>query len=165
MIVFTLLFGKLAHLPSDGSPYSIFVYCALVPWTYFSGVLALASNSLVNNDQLLTKVYFPRVLLPAGTAVAGLLDFIIGSLLLIALMSYYHIRPTRMVLLMPLVVLLMVILTTGVSLVLAAANVRYRDIKYALPFIIQVWMFATPVFYSVTMIPQKFQPLLALNPC
>jgi lipopolysaccharide transport system permease protein len=165
MVVFTLLFGRLAHLPSEGIPYSVFVYCALVPWTYFAGVLALASNSLVNNDQLLTKVYFPRVLLPAGTAVAGLLDFVIGGLLLIGLMAYHHITPTRMLLLSPLVVLLMVLLTSGVSMVLAAANVRYRDIKYALPFLIQIWMFATPVIYPAEMIPQRFQALLALNPC
>jgi lipopolysaccharide transport system permease protein len=165
MVVFTLLFGRLAHLPSNGIPYSVFVYCALAPWTYFSGVLALASNSLVNNDQLLTKVYFPRVLLPAGTALAGLLDFAIGSLLLIGLMSYHHIAPTRMLMLSPLVVLLMVLLTTGVSMLLAAANVRYRDVRYALPFLIQIWMFATPIIYPVTMIPQRFRPLLALNPC
>jgi lipopolysaccharide transport system permease protein len=165
MILFTFLFGRLAHVPSDGIPYPIFVYCALVPWTYFSSVLALASNSLVSNDQLLTKVYFPRVLLPAGTAVAGLLDFVIGSLLLVVLMSYYRVTPRWALLLTPLVVLLMVLLTTGVSMILAAANVRYRDIKYALPFIIQIWMFATPIIYPITMIPQKFRFLLALNPC
>lgn len=165
MVVFTLLFGKLAHLPSDGAPYSVFVYCALVPWTYFSGVLLLASNSLVNNDHLITKVYFPRVLLPAGTAVAGLVDFIIGSLLLIGLMFYYHITPTWTLLLSPLAVLMMVFLTIGVSMLTAAANVRYRDIKYALPFVIQLWLFTTPIIYPVTMIPHRFRPLLALNPC
>ncbi|MFZ0519759.1 MAG: ABC transporter permease [Candidatus Acidiferrales bacterium] len=165
MIMFTLLFGRLAHLPSNGIPYPLFVYCALVPWTYFSGVLALASNSLVNNDQLITKVYFPRVLLPAGTAVAGLLDFIIGSILLVALMSYYHVTLSWVLLLSPLVVLVMVLLTTGVSMAMAAANVRYRDVKYALPFIIQTWMFATPIIYPATMIPSRFRPLLALNPC
>ena len=105
------------------------------------------------------------MLLPAGTAIAGLLDFLIGSLLLIGLMSFYHIAPTRMLLLSPLVVLLMVVLTSGVSMVLAAANVRYRDIKYALPFLIQMWMFATPIIYPVTSIPERFRPLLALNPC
>ena len=155
MIMFTLLFGKLAHLPSNGIPYPLFVYCALVPWTYFSGVLALASNSLVNNDQLITKVYFPRVLLPAGTAVAGLLDFIIGSLLLVGLMFYYHVTPRWALLLSPLVVLVMLLLTTGVSMAMAAANVRYRDVKYALPFIIQTWMFATPIIYPAAMIPQS----------
>jgi lipopolysaccharide transport system permease protein len=165
MVIFTVLFGKLAHMPSDGVPYPLFVYCALLPWTYFSGVLAMASNSLVNNDQLLTKVYFPRVLLPAGTAVAGMLDFAIGSLLLVGLMSYYHVVPRWAVLLSPLVVLVMVVLTTGISMVTAAVNVRYRDVRYALPFVIQVWMFVTPIIYPVSFIPRRFQALLALNPC
>ncbi len=165
MLMFTLLFGRLAHMPSDGIPYPLFVYCALVPWTYFSGVLALASNSLVNNDQLITKVYFPRVLLPAGTAVAGLLDFVVSSLLLVGLMFYYHVTPSWALVFIPLVVFVMVMLTTGVSMAMAAANVRYRDIKYALPFVIQTWMFATPIIYPVTMVPQRFRPLLALNPC
>ena len=165
MVIFTLLFGKLARVPSEGIPYPIFCYTALLPWTYFSSVLAMASNSLINNDSLLTKVYFPRVLLPAGTALAGLLDFVIGSLLLVVLMVYYHVRASWALLLSPLVVLGMVLLTTGVSMGLAAMNVRYRDVKHAIPFIIQIWMFATPIIYPISMIPARYRPILALNPC
>ncbi len=138
MIIFTLLFGRVAHFQSGNIPYPIFVYCALLPWTYISGVLGVASMSLVNNDPLLTKVYFPRALLPAGSVLAGLLDFVIGSFLLVGLMFYYHVRAGWALLLSPLVILLMVLLTMGVSMVTAALNVRYRDVRYALPFLIQV---------------------------
>jgi homopolymeric O-antigen transport system permease protein len=165
MLLFTLVFGRVARMPSDGIPYPIFCYCALVPWTYFAGVLGMASNSLINNDSLLTKVYFPRVYLPAGTALAFLLDFLVGSLLLVALMVYYHVPPSWSLLFIPVIILLMVLLTSGVSMILAAANVRYRDIRYALPFMIQIWMFATPIIYPVTMIPERFRPFAALNPC
>jgi lipopolysaccharide transport system permease protein len=165
MIIFTLLFGRLARMPSEGIPYPIFCYCALVPWTYFSTVLATASNSLVSNDSLLTKVYFPRVLLPAGVALAGLVDLVIGSFLLVGLMLYYHVGTSWALLLSPLVILVTMLFTMGVSMVLAAANVRYRDVKYAVPFLVQLWMFATPIIYPVSMIPQRFRPLLALNPC
>lgn len=165
MIIFTLLFGKFARIPSDGIPYPVFCYCALVPWTYFSTVLAVASNSLINNDSLLTKVYFPRILLPAGTVLAGLVDLAIGSFLLVGLMLYYHVGISWALLVSPLVILLMVLITLGVSMGMAAANVRYRDVRHAVPFLIQIWMFATPVIYPVTMIPQRFRPILALNPC
>ena len=165
MIIFTLLFGKLARMPSDGIPYPIFCYSALVPWTYFSTVLGLASNSLVNNEPLLTKVYFPRVLLPAGTALAGLVDLVVGSLLLVGLMFYYHVRTSWALLLSPLVVLVTMLVTIGVSMVLAAANVRYRDVRHAVPFLIQIWMFATPIIYPASMVPQAVRPILALNPC
>jgi lipopolysaccharide transport system permease protein len=165
MIIFTLLFGRVAHFQSGNIPYPIFVYCALLPWTYISGVLGVASMSLVNNDPLLTKVYFPRALLPAGSVLAGLLDFVIGSFLLVGLMFYYHVHAGWALLLSPLVVLLMVLLTMGVSMVTAALNVRYRDVRYALPFLIQVGMYATPIVYPASVIPQRFRPILALNPC
>jgi len=165
MILFSLVFGRLARMPSNGIPYPLFCYCALVPWTYFSSVLGIGSNSLVSNDSLITKVYFPRVLLPAGVAVAGLLDFVMGSLFLVGMMFYYHVRPGWGLLLSPFVILVMVLLTTGVSMIMAAANVRYRDVRYALPFVIQLWMFATPIIYPITMIPQRFRAILALNPC
>jgi len=165
MIIFTLVFGRAARMPSDGIPYPIFCYCALVPWTYFASVLGMASNSLINNDSLLTKVYFPRVYLPAGTALAGLLDFLVGSVLLVGFMVYYRIAATLALLFIPLIVLVMVLLTSGVSMILAAANVRYRDIRYALPFVIQIWMFATPIVYPMTIITERFRPMLALNPC
>ena len=165
MILFTLVFGRLAHMPSDGVPYPIFCYSALVLWTYFASVLAIASTSLTTNSSLIEKVYFPRMFLPIGTAMAGLLDFIVGSLLLVGLMYYYHVRASWALLLSPLFVLMLIILTTGVSMMLAALNVRYRDIKFAVPFLIQVWLFATPVIYPVTMVPSRFRPILALNPC
>ena len=165
MVIFTLLFGKLARVPSEGIPYPIFCYSALVPWTYFSTVLGLASNSLVNNEPLLTKVYFPRVLLPAGTVLAGLVDLVIGSFLLVGLMLYYRVRTSWALLLIPLVILVTMLVTMGASMVMAAANVRYRDVRHAVPFLIQIWMFATPIIYPVSMIPQRFRPILALNPC
>jgi lipopolysaccharide transport system permease protein len=165
MIIFTLVFGRMAHMPSQGIPYPLFCYCALLPWTYFSSVLSISSASLVNNSQLIEKVYFPRVLLPAGSAVAGLLDFLVGSVLLVGMMFYYHMRPGWALLFIPLMILVMFLLTTGVSMAAAALNVRYRDVKHAVPFVIQIWLFATPVIYPVTMIPSRIRPLLALNPC
>ena len=165
MILFTLVFGKMAKMPSEGIPYPIFCYCALVPWTYFSTVLGTASMSLTSNSSLIEKVYFPRMYLPAGTALAGLLDFVVGSLLLVGLMRYYHVRASWALLFSPLVILIMILVTIGVSLVTAALNVRYRDVKHAVPFLIQIWLFATPIIYPVTMIPERFRPFLALNPC
>ena len=165
MVIFTLFFGGLAKVPSEGIPYPLFSYSALVPWTYFAGVLALAGNSLVGNSGLLTKVYFPRVLLPAASAVAGIVDFVASLGLLIVLMAYYHVRPSWALLLVPALVVGMIVLTTGISMFVAAANVRYRDIKYILPFVIQLWLFVTPVIYPSSMIPARFRPFLALNPC
>ncbi len=165
MLIFTLFFGRLARMPSDGIPYPIFAYCALVPWTYFSGVLGLAGNSLVGNSSLITKVYFPRVLLPAAAAMAGLLDFVMSALVLVAMMIYYHVQPGWALLWSPLVIVLMVLLTTGASMFVAALNVRYRDVKYVLPFLIQIWLFITPIIYPMSIIPAKYRPILALNPC
>jgi lipopolysaccharide transport system permease protein len=165
MLLFAGVFGKLAHMPSNGIPYPLFSYCALLPWTYFSVVIGLASNSLTNNQSLITKVYFPRVLLPAGTALAGLLDFAIAAILLTGMMIYYRVKVTWLFLFTPLAVLLMVMLTLGVSMFLAALSVRYRDVKYVLPFLIQIFLFATPIIYPVQMVPQRYRPLLALNPC
>ncbi len=165
MILFAGVFGKLAHMPSNGVPYPIFSYCALLPWTYFSVVIGLASNSVTNNHSLVTKVYFPRVLLPAGIALAGLLDFAIASLLLLGMMIYYHLKVTWLVMVTPLAVLLMILLTLGVSFFLSAISVRYRDVKYLLPFVIQLMLFATPIIYPISMVPERYRPILALNPC
>lgn len=164
MVVFTLIFGKMAGMPSDGIPYPIFCYCALVPWTYFSSVLNTASNSLTSNSSLIQKVYFPRVYLPAGVALAGLLDFFVGLVLLVGLMSYYHVRASWASLFSPLVFLMMILVTVGLSMILGALNVRYRDVKHAVPFLMQIWLFVTPIVYPVTKIPERFRPLLALNP-
>jgi len=164
MVVFAFIFGRLAHMPSNGIPYPLFSYCALVPWTYFSGTLGLASSSLTGNTSLLTKVYFPRILLPAGTVLAGLLDFGIATLLLIAMMIYYHIKVSWLMLLSPLAILLMIVLTLGAGMLMAAMSVKYRDIKYVLPFLIQLMLFATPIIYPSSVVPERFRPFLALNP-
>ena len=165
MVLFSLIFGRMAHVPSNGIPYPIFSFCALVPWTYFSTVVAQASNSISGNASLVTKVYFPRVLLPAGTALAALLDFAVASVLLIGMMFYYHVTISWLLLLTPLAVALMILTTLGVSLFVAALTVRYRDIRHLLPFLIQLWMFATPIIYPATMVPPRFRRILALNPC
>jgi lipopolysaccharide transport system permease protein len=164
MIVFTLFFGKLAGVPSDGIPYPLFAYCALVPWTYFSGVLGQAGQSLVSNSNLITKVYFPRMILPASSAISGLLDFAVGSVFLIVLMVYYRVAPHWGLVLAPVFLLHLFLFTTGLSMLTAALNVRYRDVKYALPFVIQLGLFVTPVIYPMTLIPKKFQWIAALNP-
>ncbi len=165
MIMFTMVFGRMAHMPSDGIPYPIFSYCGLVPWTYFSNVLGMASTSLTVNSSLIEKVSFPRMFLPAGMALAGLLDFAVGSSLLVGLMVYYHVRASWALLLSPVVIMIMILLTIGVSLLLAALNVRYRDVKHAVPFLIQAWLFATPIIYPVSLVPERYRPILALNPC
>jgi lipopolysaccharide transport system permease protein len=164
MIIFTLFFGRLAGLPSEDIPYPLFSFCALVPWTYFAGTLGLAGNSLVSNANLVTKVYFPRVLLPAATVISGMLDFLIGSLFLVLMMFYYHIKPGWPLVFVPMFVLNMMLLALGISMLLAAFNVRYRDVKYALPFIIQIWLFVTPIIYPVTFLPARYQRVLAFNP-
>ncbi|MFZ0737779.1 MAG: ABC transporter permease [Candidatus Acidiferrales bacterium] len=164
MIVFTLLFGGRAGVPSDGIPYPVFSYCALVPWVYFSGTLGLGGNSLVSNASLITKVYFPRVLLPAAAALGGMLDFAISSVLLVAMLIYYHVGVSWRLLLLPGFVVGVFVLAFGVSMILAAMNVRYRDIKYAIPFLVQIGLFVTPIIYPVTFVPRKYRPLVALNP-
>ncbi len=164
MLVFTLFFGRLAKLPSDGLPYPLLAYSALLPWMYFSSVVSQASNSLVGNASLITKIYFPRVLLPAATVLSGLLDFMIGSVFLAALMMYYRVSPGWALLIGPLLVLTMLALTLAVSMLLAAVNVRYRDVKYAVPFVLQIWLFVTPIIYPTSIIPAKYQFLAALNP-
>jgi lipopolysaccharide transport system permease protein len=164
MIIFTLFFGRIAGIPSDGIPYPLFSFCALVPWTYFSTTLGLAGNSLIANAPLVTKVYFPRALLPAATVLSGLVDFLVGGSFLALMMMYYHVKPGWSLLLAPFFVLGMVLLAFSVSMFLAALNVRYRDVKYALPFIIQVWLFVTPIIYPATFLPAKIKRFLALNP-
>jgi lipopolysaccharide transport system permease protein len=164
MVVFTFLFGNLAKIPSDGTPHAVFYLSALLPWTYFSTVLAGVGNSLVSNANLLTKVYFPRIILPASVALAGLLDVLIGSLCLVGVLIFYRIPPTWPMLLWPILLVPLVCLTLGVGAFLAALNVRYRDIKYALPFVIQIWLFLTPIIYPASMVPRGFRMVLALNP-
>ncbi|HEY8468158.1 MAG TPA: ABC transporter permease, partial [Longimicrobiales bacterium] len=164
MIVFTVLFGRLAGLPSEGIPYPVFYYAGLLPWTYFAAVLTGAGNSLIQNSQLVTKVYFPRVLLPAASAGAALLDFGIAALLLPALMLVYGVPLGPGLLLIPVLTVPLALAALGVGLLLSALNVNYRDVKYVIPFLTQLWMFLTPVVYPVTMIPERLRPVAALNP-
>jgi lipopolysaccharide transport system permease protein len=164
MIIFTLFFGKLAKIPSDGIPYPIFVYTGLLPWTYFANALTASGNSLVGSANLITKVYFPRLIIPASASLAGLIDFFIAMIILGVLMIYYQFMPGISVLLFPFLVGLTFLCAVGVGLWLSALNVQYRDIRYAIPFVIQLWMFVSPVIYPVSMVSEKYQWLLALNP-
>jgi lipopolysaccharide transport system permease protein len=164
MITFTLFFGKLAGIPSDGVPYPLFSYSALLLWTYFAVTLSQVGNSLVANSSLITKIYFPRVLLPGSAALSGLLDLVVGSVFLVGLMFYYRVPLHWTVLLTPVFVAQTVLLVMGVGMLLAALNVRYRDVKYTIPFLTQIGLFVTPIIYPVTFLPHRFQGWLALNP-
>ena len=164
MVVFTLLFGQLAKIPTDGIPGPIFYFSALVPWIYFSSTLTNAGMSLVSNSNLLTKIYFPRIILPAAVALSNLVDFFIGSALFIGFMAYYEIPLGWSLLLWPSLVILLVLLSLSFGVFLAALNVKYRDFRYAIPFAIQLLLFATPIIYPASMVPEKFRWLVALNP-
>jgi lipopolysaccharide transport system permease protein len=164
MVVFSIFFGNLAKVPSDGVPYPIFSYTALIPWTLFSKALHDASRSLVASSHMITKVYFPRMILPLASVLAGVVDFFIAFVVLIGMMIFYHISPTTNVWTLPLFLILALITAIGVGLWLSALNVLYRDINYVLPFLTHFWMFLTPIAYPSSMIPQRFQMLYALNP-
>lgn len=164
MLLFTLLFGKVAKLPSDGLPYPVFYYSSLLSWTYFSAALIMASNSVISNTSLITKVYFPRILLPAASVIGSLLDLAIASVILVGLLIFYGVPLTPGLALLPLFLGLLVVFTLGVGQLLAALNVNYRDIKHALPFLVQIWMFASPVVYPMSMVPERYQWLASLNP-
>jgi len=164
MIVFTFFFGRLARIPSDGVPYPLFSYSALLLWTYFSVTLSQVGNSLVSNSSLITKIYFPRVLMPGAAAFGGLLDLVVSSLFLAGMLVYYHVTPRWTLLLTPIFVVQTVLLVLGVGMLLAAVNVRYRDVKYTIPFLTQIGLFVTPIIYPVTFLPHRFQSWLAWNP-
>jgi lipopolysaccharide transport system permease protein len=164
MIVFSILFGGIAKMPADGIPYPIFYYAALLPWTYFSTALSQSGNSLIASANLITKVYFPRIILPVTPALVGLVDFMIGFLVLIGMMVYYRFALSWKLLLWPVLVIPLMFLTFGFGTLLSALNVKYRDIKYAVPFFIQILLFATPIIYPVSAVPDRFQWLIALNP-
>lgn len=164
MVVFSIFFGRLAQVPSDGIPYPIFAYCALVPWSYFAGALDRAGNSLVGSSHLITKVYFPRLAIPISAVLAGLVDFGIAFVVLLGMMLYYGIAPTVAVLTLPLFLLLAVLTALGVGLWLSALNVQYRDVRFTIPFLTQVWLFATPIAYPSSLVPEQWQALYGLNP-
>jgi lipopolysaccharide transport system permease protein len=164
MIIFTLFFGKIAKLPSDGMPYPIFYYSALIPWTYFSVSLGLSGNSLVGNANLIRRVYFPRVALPTASALGGMVDFAIASVVLLGMMLYYDVPFTLGLLLWPVFLVPTALVVVGLGMILSALNVKYRDIKYAIPFFIQSLLFITPVIYPTSMVPERLRFLLYFNP-
>jgi len=164
MVVFSIFFGNLAKVPSDGVPYPIFSYTALIPWTLFSKALQDASRSLVSNSHMITKVYFPRMVLPLSSVLAGVVDFLIAFVVLLGMMVFYKIPPTVNVWILPLFLLLALVTAVGVGLWLSALNVLFRDINYVLPFLTQFWMYLTPIAYPTSMIPSEWQMIYALNP-
>ncbi len=164
MLIFTLFFGKLAKIPSDGIPYPIFAYAALLPWTFFANAITNSGNSLVGSASLITKVYFPRLIVPAAAVGAGLVDFAIAFVVFVGLFFYYGFAVTWQILLFPALVLLTATLALGVGLWMSALNVKYRDIRYALPFLVQLWMFASPVIYPSSLMPAKWRWVLVINP-
>ena len=164
MLLFTLLFGQVAKLPSDGLPYPLFYFASLLSWTYFSTALITASNSVVSNTSLVSKVYFPRILLPAAGVIASVLDLAIASVILVGLIIFYQVPLTPQLLFLPLVLILLIVFAMGAGQFLAALNVNYRDVKHALPFLVQLWFFASPVVYPLSMVPERYRWLVALNP-
>jgi len=164
MVVFSIVFGRLAGISSQGVPYPIFAYTALVPWTFFANALSQASNSLLENERMITKIYFPRLLLPMAAVFSSLLDFLISFAILIGMMVWYRLTPTSAIWLVPLFILMSAVTALGVGLWLSALNVSYRDVRYVIPFLVQFWLFCTPIAYSSSLIPAKWQPLYGLNP-
>jgi lipopolysaccharide transport system permease protein len=164
MVVFSLFFGRLAKIPSDGVPYPIFAYAALVPWTFFAHGLSHAANELIQSANLLKKVYFPRLAMPIAVVLAGVVDFALAFIVLLGMMLYYGIVPTINVLWLPLFSLLALITSMGVGMWLSAVNVQFRDVRYAVPFLIQLWLFATPIAYPSSLLPEPWRTLYGINP-
>jgi len=164
MLVFSLFFGKLAKMPSDSVPYPIFVYTALVPWTFFANALTQSSNSLVENSNLLKKVYFPRLVMPISSVISGTVDFACAFVVLVAMMIFYGIVPTANMVWLPLLVVLALAMALGVGLWLSALNVLYRDVRYVIPFLTQFWLFATPIAYPSSLLSEPWRTLYGINP-
>lgn len=164
MLVFTLLFGELAGIKTDGIPYPIFAFGGLLIWTFFSNSVSNSGNSLVGSSNLITKIYFPRMIIPAAAVGAGLVDLALAFVIQILLMIYYRVPVTWAIAMVPVIVILATLLALGVGMWLSALNVKYRDIRYAIPFLIQLWMFASPIIYPLSMLPAKWQWVMMLNP-
>lgn len=164
MVIFTIFFGRLAKVPSDGIPYPLFSFCALLPWQLFSRALTESGNSLVANQNLITKVYFPRLIIPLAAVLGGLVDFGISFAVLLGMMVYYGIFPNIAVVMLPLFLLLAVVTALAAGLWLSALNVNYRDVKHTIPFLVQFWLFATPIAYPSSLVPEKWRLLYGLNP-
>jgi lipopolysaccharide transport system permease protein len=164
MAVFSFVFGRLARIPSDGVPYPVFAFCGLLPWQLFSCALTRSAESLVANERLVSKVYFPRIIIPLAALLAGVVDFSIAFVVLLVLMIAYGISPGLPLLALPFLILLALAAAAGVGLGLSALNVRFRDVKHALPFLAQFWMFATPIAYPASLLSERWRPILGLNP-
>jgi lipopolysaccharide transport system permease protein len=164
MVIFSIFFGKLGRIPSDGIPYPIFSFAALVPWTFFAHGLAQSSNSLVSGAQLIKKVYFPRLVVPVAAVLSGLVDFILAFIVLLAMMLYYGVVPTANVVWLPAFLLLALITSLGVGLWLSTLNVEYRDVRHSVPFITQFWLFATPIAYPSSLLSEPWRTLYGINP-
>ncbi len=164
VLIFAVFFGKLARFESDGIPYVLFALSALIPWQLFSRVLLDSTNSLVREQRLISKVYFPRIIMPIATSIAALFDFAIASIVLVVVMFYYGVTPTLNLLWLPFFVLLMLITSLGIGFWLSALNVEFRDIEHAIPFLEKIWFFLTPIVYSTALIPQEYLALYSLNP-
>lgn len=164
MVVFSLFFGNLANIPSDGIPYPLFSYAALLPWTFFANGLNASANSLVGGAQLIKKVYFPRLVVPIGSVLAGVVDFALAFVVLIGMMIYFGVLPTVNIVWLPFLLLLALTTSLGVGLWLSAMNVQFRDIRYVVPFLTQIWMYATPIVYPSSLIPESWRPLYGINP-
>lgn len=164
MVVFSIFFGRLARIPSDGVPYPVFAFCALLPWQLFAFALTESSNSVVANQRLITKVYFPRLIIPIAAIAVGLVDFAVAFAVLGAMLFYFGMHPGIALVTVPLWTLLAVATALGVGLWLAALNVRYRDVRYTLPFVAQLWLFVTPVAYPSSLVPEAWRTLYAVNP-
>jgi len=164
MVVFTIFFGKLASMPSDGYPYPVFVYSALVPWTFFANAITSSSNSLVGSAHLISKVYFPRLIIPLSAVGVGLLDFAIASSILLAMMLFYGVGWSLNLLMAPVLLIAVVFVAVGVGTLLSALTVAYRDFRYVVSFLVQLWMFVTPVVYPASLVPTQWRWLLYLNP-
>jgi lipopolysaccharide transport system permease protein len=164
MVVFTLVFGRFANFPSKGVPYPIFVYSALLPWTYFASALSQSGSCLVSNKGLVTKVYFPRVLLPLAGVTVPIVDFLLAFSILVGMMFWFGVWPSAAILLAPFFLFMALVAALGVGLFLSAVNVRYRDVPYAIPFLLQIWLYLSGVVYAISALPERWQWVLALNP-
>jgi lipopolysaccharide transport system permease protein len=164
MVVFSLFFGQLGKMPSDGIPYPIFSFAALVPWTFFANGLAQSSNSLVGSANLITKVYFPRLVVPLAAVLSGIVDFVLAFIVLLGMMLFYGIVPTINALWLPVFFLLALVTSLGVGLWFSALNVEYRDVRYVIGFVTQLWLFATPIAYPSSLLPEPWRTLYGLNP-
>jgi len=165
MLIFTVIFGRLAKIPSDGVPYSVFTLAALIPWMYFSNAFSAASSSLVTSANLITKVYFPRLIIPLVSVLSGLVNFAVSCVVLALMMAWYHVSPSLLAVpMIPALILLTIVTATGVGCWLAAIYIQYRDVRHIVPFIVQIWMYISPVVYPLSLVPERYRTLYALNP-